>query len=372
MAKRNKKSKSNYKLLSTVLFVAVAAVIIVTLYFLLPLIKKNQTANLNGNGSAQKEVISSVAGDGTLAIHFISVGQADSIFIQFPTGNNMLIDAAEKSSAKTVTSYISNLGVTTIDYVLLTHQDADHVGGMVDVFNAFEVKNALRPSVYSTDSGYALPAEFNIGTTSGSTPSTTKTYYNYLESVYNEGCRWEAFNKDSDMTFVAKGQTDDVTYTCTLDFLTPTAEVGKIKYKDNPNNFSPIMILKYGDFSIMFTGDAEKEVEKELLDYYTDYDLDVDVLKVGHHGSKTSSSKDFINRIKPETAIISCGLNPPSKKCPWQVTLDTLNDYGSAIYRTDLQGNIVLTVSSDGVKNIVTEKTCDDYSLLLSGYSAEE
>ena len=116
----------------------------------------------------------------------------------------------------------------------------------------------------------------------------------------------------------------------------------------------------------------EKEVEQELLDYYTDYDLDVDVLKVGHHGSKTSSSKDFINKVKPETAIISCGLNPPSKKCPWQVTLDTLNEYGSAIYRTDIQGNIVLTVSSTGESKIATEKTCDDYNQILSGYTATE
>ena len=371
MARRNKKSKTNYNALSTIIFVVVAVIIIVTIYFLWPLIVKDKTADVKNNNSTQKEVVSTLAGDGTLSIHFISVGQADSIFIQFPTGNNMLIDASEKSTAKTVTTYISNLGVTTIDYVLLTHQDSDHVGGMVDVFNTFEVKNALRPSVYSTYSGYDLPETFNIGTTSGSTPSSTKTYYNYLESVYNEGCKWEAFNKDSDMTFVSKGQSDDVTYTCTLDFLTPTADVGSIKYK-SANNFSPIMILKYGDFSIMFTGDAEKEVEQELLNYYIDSDLDVDVLKVGHHGSKTSSTKDFINKVKPETAIISCGLNPEKNKfCPWQVTLDTLNEYGSTIYRTDLQGNIVLTVSSAGVSNIVTDKTCNDYNQILSGYSAE-
>ncbi|MBP5177623.1 MAG: MBL fold metallo-hydrolase, partial [Clostridia bacterium] len=270
---RKKKKHSSEKLIASIIFVALAAVIIVAMYFLFPTMRQRaEEADQSARSAANSQVVAKnvtapMAGDGLLTLHFISVGQADSIFIEFPTGNNMLIDASEKSTADTVISYVSALGVSAIDYVLLTHQDADHAGGMADIFKAFEVKNALRPSVYSTYKSYALPTDFNIGYES-SCPSSTATYYNYLKAVYEEpGCAWEAFNKDSDIDFVAtSGGTE---YRCTLDFLTPTAAVGSIKYKKE-NNFSPIMILEYGGVKIMLTGDAEKEVEQELIAYYGD------------------------------------------------------------------------------------------------------
>jgi len=396
MAKSGKKHLSKYNLISTIAFVAIVLLILFLLRYVLPILKENDPKNKLEQDSVSHTITSSDAGDGDLNIHFISVGQADSIFIQFPNGYNMLVDAAEKSSVNKVISYISDLGVDTLDYVLLTHQDADHCGGMADIFDRFVVKNALRPSVYSTYKNYSLPELFNVGTTSQSLGSSTATYYNYLNAIYNEeGCQWEVFNKDSDISFVytatseatvsAERQAEydstsidsgngaemqnQIEYECFVDFLSPTAEVGDIKYKQ-ANNFSPIMMITYCGVKIMLTGDAEKEVEEEVLDFYKNRDLDVDILKVGHHGSKTSSTSGFISAVKPEIAVISCGLDPSKNKfCPWQVTLDTLTNIGAAIYRTDIHGNIILTVSSDSKYSINTDNTCDDYSLVLTGYS---
>ncbi|MBO4573201.1 MAG: MBL fold metallo-hydrolase [Clostridia bacterium] len=383
MARKKNKTKK-YDLRATIVFVVALVVIAVGFYLLRPvvsdLMKKDTASNDSANSvTSVTEIIADAKNDAELKMHVISVGQADSIFIEFPTGHCMLVDAAEKSSVGNVVTYITGLGYDTLDYVLLTHQDSDHAGGMAKVFDEFTVKHVFRPSVYSKYKNYDLPETFNIGISgSPSKTSTTETYYNFLKSVYyEEGCTWEAFNKDSDFGLIAYDESDDRSYECFVDFLTPTADTQNIAYRAE-NDFSPIMIISYCGFKIMLTGDAEELVEKELLDYYADiypdYSyFDVDVLKVGHHGSKTSSSRSFVETVKPEYSFISCGLAPEKQKyCPWQVTLDTLKDNDSLIYRTDLQGNIVLTVDKDGKYNIATEKTCNDYSLILSGYSNAE
>lgn len=390
MSKKVIKRKFNYYLFSTIAFFIIVS-ILVAIYMVTNdpygLLSKGK----NGAEQNAEVVNSDTITEGDLKLHFISVGQADSIFIQFPSGDNMLVDAGEQKTVSTVVDYIKSLGVDTLDYVLLTHQDADHCGGMARIFADFKVEYAFRPSVYCTNDKFKenLPAAFNVGLTSGSLASKTATYYNYLKAIYDEeGCNWSQFNKDSDITFVAKVKSDlsDIsksddnssaqsdneqfeTLNCYLDFLTPTANVDEIAYKE-ANNFSPIMTISYCGKKIMLTGDAEEKVEQELLNYYTDYDLDVDVLKVGHHGSKTSSSDDFIKEVQPDYSIISCGLDPDAGKyCPWQVTLDTLNKYHSAIYRTDIQGNIVLTVNRYGHLSIDVQTECDDYMKILAGYS---
>ena len=373
MAKRKKLKTRD--LVSTIIFTFIIITAFAVVYFLLPYVKRSE--DKPANRAELSEIINApLVGEGDLKVHFISVGQADSIFIEFPTGYNMLIDAGEANTASTVTKYISDLGVSAIDYVLLTHQDSDHAGGMPAVFSTFDVSYAFRPSVYfnpkegSDLSKYdeSILGQFNIGSADKKSVSTTETYYKYLKAVYEENCNWSAFNKDSDFTFVST--LDEVEYRCSVDFLTPTAGVGDIAYTE-PNNYSPIFIIRYAGFSLMLTGDAEIEVEQELIDYYSDdYSLDVDLLKVGHHGSKTSSSQAFLELVNPEYSIISCGLNPDKgKKCPWQVTLNALDDVGSLIYRTDLQGNIVLTVHKDGAFNIATQYNATNEQI-MQGYSA--
>lgn len=369
MAKKTKKvTKKQLSIRTAIIFILVVAIIGLIYWYILPTLL-NKEDNQNQIPEFKENIEGSIANDGELKMHMISVSQADAIFFEFPTGETMLIDAGEKSTANTVIEYIENLGYTSIDYVLLTHQDSDHAGGMVAIYDAFDVSYSLRPACFSTYKNASnLSENFNIGyTESGYFQSTSATYYNYLKAVQDEETNWAVFNKDSYLNF--SFSYEDELYECTLDFLTPTADIGDIKYKE-PNNFSPIIMMEYAGCKILLTGDAEKEVEEELLTYYEDMDLDVDVLKVGHHGSKTSSSDAFIKRIAPEYSLISCGLGDnKNNKCPWQVTLDTLVKYQSAIYRTDCQGNIVLTVNINGDIDVNPEIKGVSQSLILTGYS---
>ena len=363
----DKKNTKKFHLRASIICFIVIIIIALIYLYVLP---KVLTKNSENIPTLQTTIEGEMNDDGSLKLHMISVGQADSIFIEFPTGNTMLIDASEDETADTVVNYVKSLGYSSIDYVLLTHQDADHSGGMEAVYEEFDVEYSLRPSCYSKNKNASKLADnFNIGySEDGYFKSTSATYYNYLKAVQDEGTKWSAFNKDTYLNFCFT--LDEQVYECKLDFLTPTASLDEIKYKE-ANNFSPIILLEYCERKILLTGDAEKEVEQELLDYYVNDNLDVDVLKVGHHGSKTSSTAAFIEKIKPEYSLISCGYNPDDKKyCPWQVTLDTLTRYESVIYRTDYQGNIVLSVEMDGDLLIDTEnKEFNDYSKILSGYS---
>ncbi|MBP5372825.1 MAG: hypothetical protein J6Y44_01390, partial [Clostridia bacterium] len=238
-----------------------------------------------------------------------------------------------------------------------THPHEDHIGGMPKIFEKYQVDYVFRPYVYSTYSQASnLPEGFNQGSTRSSYSCNSKIYYTFLQCIVDEGSGWSFFNKDSDISFVVK---DDalVEYTLSFDFLTPTADVADISYKSKLNNYSPIIKVSYGGFDILLTGDAEKEAEKELCDYYTDLNyLDVDLLKVGHHGSDTSSTEDFLLAVKPEISVISCGVGN-SYHHPIASTLNGLVTVGSTIYRTDVQGNIILTVDEHGAHNIVTTKT---------------
>ena len=151
-----------------------------------------------------------------------------------------------------------------------------------------------------------------------------------------------------DTDFERKVIYNNKTYTYKFDFLTPVANVSEIHYS-NLNDFSPIIKFEYNNYSILFTGDAEEAVEEELLSNYQASKLDVDLLKVGHHGSDSSSTLDFINAVKPEYAVISCGKGNRYEH-PHKVTLDKFMAYGVsndfALYRTDNNGTVVATIKS--------------------------
>lgn len=282
-----------------------------------------------------------------LEIVFLNIGQGDCMLLCFPDGRNMLIDSGDTGNKQknTIDQVLEERNISRLDYVLLTHQDADHVGNMDYVFENYEVDMFLKPNVKSTNPiADQLPDTFNSGLTSteGGTVSKNNSYANTLVAAYQEeGCTTITFQKDTDIThsFIY----EDNTYTYTLDFLTPTAQANEIGYK-NANNYSPIMILEYGGTKVMFTGDAEEEVEEELLSYYSQ-SLDVDILKVGHHGSTTSSSSAFLDRITPEYAVIQCGVNNTYAH-PNQDTLVKLDADHTTIYRNDLNGEITLWISA--------------------------
>ncbi len=345
------------------LFVAIVVVLIVAfiVYCYLNPDFYNSIFNQNVKPPIDNEV-TSVTTLNDLEIHVIDVGQGDSILIKAPDGKVILFDAADRSSEceQILNDYFTKQNITTIDYFIVTHTDADHIGSADYVFDITNVKKVFRPYVKHKNSGssnFNFTNEFN----QGSFEHATKTYGEFLQSILDEkygnniACEWEFFTSDSD--FANSAKYNGVEYKYTFDFLTPTATLSQIKYND-VNNYSPIVMLEYCGFKMLLTGDAEKEVELEFVSKYktqTSF-VDCDVLKVGHHGSDSSSTSEFLNLIKPEYAVISCGVDN-SYYHPYQVTLNSLRDItNSAIYRTDNNGDIVIKVNSQGEFSITHEK----------------
>ncbi len=300
--------------------------------------------------SAHKNVTTTVTTLKDLEIAFIDVGQGDCIIIELPDGKNMIIDSGEYNAAKNaITAYTTANNITKFDYLLLTHQDSDHAGNMSWVIDNYEISYIFRPNNETTHSTYdpQLPEDFNYG---DGYKSTSVTYGKFMLSAYNEQCVVEVFNKNSDFTNTIKCGED--TYTYTFNFLTPTLDV--ISYS-HPNDYSPIMMLEYMGKRIMFTGDAELDNIAEYVSTYSNT-YNVDVLKVGHHGSNNATTQPFITAIDPEYAIIQCGEDNDYGH-PHKTVLDILYNYDNNmnLYRTDNNGNILLTIDMVGEMEFLLE-----------------
>lgn len=297
-------------------------------------------------------------------VHFIDIGQGDCIFIQLSDGKTVMIDSGDNSSSneKVLHNYLTEkLNIGSIDYVIGTHQDSDHIGNFDYIYKNYSVGYTFLPYVHSNHSSLtSAPATLNPPTNGGKA-STSKTYADFLLGVLNEGTPYSFFNYNSDF-----GNSEEGYF---FDFLTPTKEVASIKYTDS-NDYSPIIKFSYSDFDILFTGDAEKTAIEEYLAEYEQSNIDIDLLKVGHHGSYTSTTKELLDKVNPEYAVIQVGLNNKYKH-PRQEVLDLLfeND-ATKIFRNDLHGDIVLTINSDGTFFIDVEKTDVPFGRALTGISA--
>ena len=254
-----------------------------------------------------------VQSDDSMTVEFLDVGQGDSIFITLPDSKTLLIDAANPGDGDEISSYLSAKGVTKIDFLVATHPHADHIGGMAEVINNFEIGQIFAPKVAASD----VP--------------TSKTYENFLTAVQNKGLKITAAKGGSTL-FEGDG------------YLAQCLAPNKESY-DGLNNYSIVFKLTHGSNTFLFTGDAEAEVEEEIIDY--SYNLDCDVLKVGHHGSSSSSSSEFLEAVSPKYAVISCGKDN-SYGHPHTETLTSLNNLEGLekIYRTDDDGTV--TAVSDG------------------------
>lgn len=245
-----------------------------------------------------------------LTVHFIDVGQGDSILVQTPQGN-MLIDAGDNTQKKNLLAYLEEYGVTALDYAVATHPHSDHIGSMDDVLQALPVRSILMPRLSESN-----------------TPSNS-SYQNFLTAVQQSGAKVIAAKPG--MTF-SMGQAEFTV-------------LGPVSQAENINNMSVILRLDWGETSFLFTGDAESAEEKEILNgEYADY-LEADVLKLGHHGSTSSSSKKFLQAVEPTYGIISCGVDNDYGH-PHRETLDKAEKLGIQILRTDEMGSIRFT--SDG------------------------
>lgn len=243
-----------------------------------------------------------------LKIYFIDVGQADSILIT-NKDESMLIDAGNNDDGEKVVSFIKDKGITKLNYVLGTHPHEDHIGGLDDVINNIDVENIYMPKQQTN----------------------TKTFEDVLDAIQNKGLT---------VTAPKKGDTFNVG-NAVLEVMTDS-----ILDDENLNLSSNIIKLTYGNNSFLFTGDAEAQNEQ------TRKWSQVDLLKVGHHGSKTSSSKKFLESISPKYSIIMVEKNN-SYGLPKDEIVKRIEDVGSKIYRTDENGTIEVT--SDG--NEITIKT---------------
>lgn len=286
-----------------------------------------------------------------LSVHFIDVGQGDSIAIRFPDNKTMLIDAGIKSSSDQLINYLNTnffeQGENTFDYLLLTHSDADHCGAMVDICDEFTINKIFRPKIYSvykrTLNGVTTTVFDELdGNYENKNTCTTLTYYNTISAFNNETSN-VIFTDIEQMNSTHKIFGDDYS----IDFYSPNSDYLTTSAGTVVNDHSPIMSLNYNGRKIMFTGDASTTVEETAMALH---DLpDVDILKVGHHGSATSTGLSFLQEVKPEHAIISCGTGNKYGH-PTSEVLNRLATVGSAVYRTDTNGNIVANITSTDAK----------------------
>ena len=259
-----------------------------------------------------------------LTIAFIDVGQGDSILVIFPNTKALLIDGGEHEGSGKLLASLREHGISHIDVVVATHPHADHIGGLVDVIKNVNVGQVL-------DSGQV---------------HATQTFEDFLDSIET---------KQIPLKSVREGDSINLDPAVKIDVLNPPEELvdgtdNEAKFNDN----SVVLKLTFGEFSALLTGDIEETNEARLVSENATR-LDADVLKAGHHGSRTSSSPSFLNAVTPEVVIISLGAGNTYGH-PHQEALDRILDAGTEhLFRTDLDGTITLTADGSGKYSVVTE-----------------
>lgn len=252
-----------------------------------------------------------------LYAYFLDVGQSDCTILCCG-GKVLMIDTGAPDQTNKVREALQSLGITKIDYLLITHQHDDHMGNATDILENYEVSNIIMPKL----------SKVNM--------VTTLAYEKLLNTIKEKNVN--AIAAVPDYTF-SLGEA-----TCTV--------LAPFKQDENLNNMSAVTKVTFGSNSFLFQGDAEKKAEKAILS--SGADVSADVIKVGHHGSKTSSSKSYIKAVSPKAAIISCG-EENSYGHPHAVTLETLKNADADIYMT--YQTDFLCVKSDGNKITVLDNT---------------
>jgi len=255
-----------------------------------------------------------VAVDGEMVIHFIDVGQADATFIITDAGS-MLIDAGSRRSGPRVVEYLQSLGITEITYVVATHPHEDHIGGMDLVLNGFSIGQVLLPAV----------------------SHTTRTYERMIEAI--EAHNIPTYAPAVGHEFEMGGAIFTVIHPSSDDYR-------------NLNDWSLSLRVAFGNVSMVTTGDAEIPAEREMIE--SGLYLGADILRLGHHGSRTSTSQEFLDAVNPSIAIIQVGADNRYGH-PHQEVMDRLHAANLRIYRNDHHGDIILRTDGANI-NIETER----------------
>ncbi len=308
-------------------------------------------------------LFSSELADGQLVVHFIDVGQGDGIYIEFPDGKDMLIDMGSTEGMKdaAAVNILKDLNDDNIiDHLMLTHTDQDHVEFLDAVLGAFDVANIYMPNVKAEPSNKTLLEEVNnldkdkLALFTDPDVVTSSTYAKFFIAALSEEDCSIRLNMDKNANsndIVISGEGYNLTFWC------PTAQFyadNNLKTAERLNAVSPVGILTFNSRRIVFTGDSNS-LNEPLIAERIGY-LDCDVLKVAHHGSQTSSVDEFLRAVNCEYAVISCGADN-SYDHPRQATLNRLKALGMTVYRTDLNGDVTLTVNDKGELLFSTQRT---------------
>lgn len=354
-------------IITIVAIVLVVAISWAILYFAFPETWKQIVSIFDKDKDGGNKFTPLVRGDGELLVHMLDVGQGDCIYVQLPDGKDMVIDCAnyndsgeyEQKTFDYLDAYITD---DTVEYLMLTHCDSDHVYFMDELLERYQVEKLFMPNVLATPGMSSankakLQEQIDELDTSRFTDKDTIdsiTYAEFFIAALTEPNCEIVLNVDPDEK-TNSIIIEETTYR--LVFYCPTQEYYDdygLNTAERKNAISPIGILEYNDRKIMLTGDSN-EYNEPLVMARTGK-IDCDVLKVGHHGSATSTSNEFLDAYTFEYALISCNAAGNTFNHPRQDTLDRLKAHNINVYRTDNNGNIVVSVDKDGNIKITTQK----------------
>lgn len=354
-------------IITIVAIVLVVAISWAILYFAFPDTWQQIVSIFDKDKDGGNKFTPLVRGDGELLVHMLDVGQGDCIYVQLPDGKDMVIDCAnyndsgeyEQKTFDYLDAYITD---DTVEYLMLTHCDSDHVYFMDELLERYQVEKLFMPNVLATPGTSSankakLQEQIDELDTSRFTDKDTIdsiTYAEFFIAALTEPNCEIVLNVDPDEK-TNSIIIEETTYR--LVFYCPTQEYYDdygLNTAERKNAISPIGILEYNDRKIMLTGDSN-EYNEPLVMARTGK-IDCDVLKVGHHGSATSTSNEFLDAYTFEYALISCNAAGNTFNHPRQDTLDRLKAHNINVYRTDNNGNIVVSVDKDGNIKITTQK----------------
>lgn len=319
--------KSGRKKLARTLTIIIVAIVLVIGWYLGRNVKDIFPQN-EPTPTDQKRTTHNSDIEGELVVHMIDVGQADC-FLLIQNGKTALVDCGTRSTGKDAVEYMKELDITTLDYVIGTHPHDDHMGGMYDIITNFEVGKVIIPDA--------------------SEGEITANWYLKLMDEIQTG--------DYDVEYAELGDIYNLE-DATMKVISAETDVG-----GNTNNYSIVLKVSFGQMDMIMTGDAEIEVEEKIL--ASSVDIDAEILKVGHHGSDTSNSEEFLDAITPDYALISCKIGNKYEH-PIKSTMDNLKERNVEVYRTDECGSVIMIITTDSVRF-----NCEpgDY---LSGVELEE
>lgn len=308
-----RKKKSNEKAIRTL--IAIIIVFVASIFGLnVSEIDLNDTNSVLTSILGQENIIQEETyktAEGELILTMIDVGQADSfLFVQ--NDKVALVDCGTQTTGEDVVKYLKNLGIEKIDYLFGTHPHDDHMGGMYDVITNFEIGKIILPEIKTGE-------------------VTTNWYLKLMKEIQNGD--YEVESPEVGTTYEL-GDAD-------IKVIGPLSQP-----EDNLNNYSTVLKISFGKMDVIMTGDAETTVEKEILE--SGENIDAEILKIGHHGSNTSSSKKFLDAVSPDYALISAKLGNTYEH-PTKNVMEELEEREIEVYRTDENGTVIATITSDSI-----------------------